>query len=176
MEERSWYNIGSLGTKQWGLFERYLQRKVSNDFRLSWRLLMQEVYRDPERSETPLGTYFWLLSTNFTWLRHGKFVVLNLRLFLRVQVTCIPWDISAVYLSIDLYLSMSNSSLACMSWMTVIFFSCRGTDHKRGKLFLSTFRKDYSTLPSIRTLQFNIAITFLCWSQELWNLAQRKSI
>ena len=49
VEERSWDNLGSLWTKQWG-------REVSNDFRFSWRLLMQEVYRDPERSETPHGT------------------------------------------------------------------------------------------------------------------------
>ena len=33
----------------------------------------------------------------------------------------------------------------------------------------------YSMLPSIRPLQFNIAITLLSWSQEFWNLAQRQS-
>ena len=34
----------------------------------------------------------------------------------------------------------------------------------------------YSMLPSIQPCQFNIAITFLSWSQEFSNLSQRQSI
>ena len=57
----------------------------------------------------------------------------------------------STFRSIFIYRCLAAVLHACHEWLW-FFFSCRGTDHKKGKLFLSTFRKDYGNLAMLRSL------------------------
>ena len=73
-------------------------------------------------------------------------------------------------------LTTLTTESALVSWKQVTW-TCHVITEKVRPIGLQSagFSGAYSVLPSIRPLQFNIAITFLSYLQEIWNLAQRQS-